>query len=103
MGLFTSFFGKKQRKLDDFFSRDAVIIDVRSKAEYDNGAIPGSKHIPLQTIATNAAKIKSWDAPIICVCASGARSASATAILKSKGIETMNGGGWLSLYKKINT
>ena len=103
MWLFSNFFGNKQRKLDDFFSRDAVIIDVRSKAEYDNGAIPGSKHIPLQTISANAPKIKSWDTPIICVCASGARSASATAILKSKGIETMNGGGWLSLYKKMNT
>ena len=103
MWLFSNFFGNKQRKLDDFFSRNAVIIDVRSKAEYDSGAIPGSKHIPLQSIATNAPKIKSWDTPIICVCASGARSASATAILKSKGIETMNGGGWLSLYKKMNT
>ncbi|WP_035335674.1 rhodanese-like domain-containing protein [Dokdonia sp. PRO95] len=103
MGLFSNFFGKKQRKLDDFFSRDAVIIDVRSKAEYDSGAIPGSKHIPVQNIAAQATTIKKWNKPVICVCASGGRSATAAAVLRSKGIEAMNGGGWLSLYKKMIT
>lgn len=102
MGLLSSLFGNKKKKIADFVSRGAIIVDVRSKGEYDNGAIPGSKHIPVQTIGTKATTIKKWNKPVICVCASGARSASAAAILKGQGIEAMNGGTWMSVYKKIN-
>lgn len=101
MGLFNSLFVNKQKKISDFISRGAIIIDVRSKGEYDSGAIPGSKHIPVQTIAGEIATIKKWNKPVICVCASGVRSASAAAILKANGVETMNGGTWMSVYKKI--
>ncbi len=99
MGLF-GLFGNKGNKIQEFKSRGAIILDVRSKAEYDNGAIPGSKHIPLQQVATKVAQIKKWNKPVICCCASGMRSATAAGILKSNGIESMNGGGYQSLYKK---
>lgn len=102
MGLLSSLFGNKQKKIADFISRGALVVDVRTKGEYDSGAIPGSKHIPLQAVGTYITTIKEWNKPIICVCASGARSASAAAILKSKGVDAMNGGSWMSTYKKIN-
>jgi rhodanese-related sulfurtransferase len=102
MGVFSFLFGNKDKKIEGFQSRGAIIIDVRSKGEYDQGAIPGSKHIPVQTISGQLANIKKWGKPIICVCASGARSASAAAILKGKGVEAMNGGTWMSVYKKMN-
>lgn len=102
MGLLSSLFGNKKKKIDDFTSRGAIIIDVRSKAEYTHGAIPGSKNIPIQTISTQVSKIKKMGKPVICVCASGARSASAAAILKGQGVEAMNGGTWMSVYQKIN-
>ncbi|WP_415372883.1 rhodanese-like domain-containing protein [Patiriisocius sp. Uisw_047] len=57
------------------------MLDVRSKAEYDNGAIPGSKHIPLQQVNSKIEEIKKWNRPMICCCASGMRSGSASAIL----------------------
>ena len=101
MGLLNFLFGNKGNKIKDFTDRDAVILDVRSKAEYDSGAIPGSKHIPLQQVASKIAVIKKWNKPVICCCASGMRSGSASAILKSNGVESMNGGGWASLYKKL--
>jgi len=100
MGLF-GLFGNKNKKIEDFKSRGAIILDVRSKAEYDSGAIPGSKHIPLQQISSKIAAIKKWNKPVICCCASGMRSGSASAILKSNGIESMNGGGYQSLYNKL--
>lgn len=103
MGLFSSLFGNKKKKIDDFTSRGAIIVDVRSKGEYDSGAIPGSKHIALQTISGKVATIKKWNKPIICVCASGARSASAAAMLRSSGIEAMNGGAWMSVYKQLES
>jgi rhodanese-related sulfurtransferase len=101
MGLLDFFFGNKKNKIEDFQKRGAIVIDVRTTAEYNSGAIPGSKNIPLQSITNRAAEIKKWDKPVILCCASGMRSGSAAAILKGKGIEAMNGGGWFSLSKKL--
>jgi rhodanese-related sulfurtransferase len=101
MGFFSFLFGNKTNKIKDFTDREAIILDVRSKGEYDSGAIPGSKHIPLQQIQAKASEIKKWDKPVITCCASGMRSGSAAAILRSKGIEAINGGGWQSLYNKL--
>lgn len=102
MGILSRLFGNKQKKIDDFISRGAIIVDVRSKGEYDSGAIPGSKHIPVQTIGSKVTPLKKLNKPVICVCASGGRSASAVAILKSQGIEAINGGTWMSVYNKMN-
>ncbi len=79
----------------------AIIIDVRSKAEFQSGHIKGAINMPLQTLSQNLSKIKK-DKPIITCCASGMRSASAKGILKSNGFdEVYNGGGWMSLNNKI--
>ena len=78
----------------------AVIIDVRSKGEYQGGHIKGSLNIPLDTLSNNIAKLKK-EKPVITCCASGMRSASAKSILKSKGFEAYNGGGWMTLRNRI--
>lgn len=79
----------------------AVIIDVRTKAEFQDGHIKGSVNIPLQSLENNLSKIKK-DKPVITCCASGMRSASAKGILKSRGYtDVYNGGGWSSLKYKI--
>ncbi len=101
MGLFDFLFGNKTKKIDDFKSRNAVILDVRTKGEYQGGAIPGSKNIPLQQISARLAEIKKWNKPVITCCASGMRSGSAATILRSNGVEAMNGGGWHSLSQKL--
>lgn len=101
MGLFNLLFGNKNKKIQDFKIRGAIVVDVRSKAEYDGGAIPGSKNIPLQLIPKKVSEIKKWNKPIILCCASGMRSGSASGILKRNGIEALNGGGWFGLSKKL--
>ena len=79
----------------------AIILDVRSKSEFINGNINGSKNIPLDTLTTNIVKLKK-DTPIITCCASGMRSAAAKNILKSNGFnEVFNGGSWMTLRNKI--
>ncbi len=79
----------------------AVILDVRSKGEYQNGHIKGSLNISVDTLANNLSKLKK-DKPIITCCASGMRSASAKSLLKSKGFtEVHNGGSWMTLQNKI--
>jgi rhodanese-related sulfurtransferase len=79
----------------------AVIIDVRSPQEFDNGHIKGSKNIPVNIIQREVNSIKKIGKPIITVCQSGGRSGMAKGILKSAGIEVYNGGSWFGLRSKI--
>jgi rhodanese-related sulfurtransferase len=101
MGLFSFLFGNKTKKIQEFVSRDAVILDVRTKAEFASGAIKGSKNIPLQQISGRLSEIKKWNKPVIACCASGMRSGSAATFLRNNDIEAMNGGGWMSLQNKL--
>ena len=101
MGFFDFLTGNKSDKIKDFQSRSAIIIDVRTKAEFDQGAIPGSKNIPLQILNSKINEIKKLNRPVIACCASGMRSSSATSVLNSNGIEAINGGGWASLKSKL--
>lgn len=81
----------------------ALIVDVRTKGEYQGGNIKGSVNIPLDTLPSQLAKLKK-NKPVITCCASGMRSASALNILKSGGFnEVYNGGGWMSLQNQIQT
>ena len=101
MGLFDFLTGNKTEKIKDFQARGAVIIDVRTRGEFQQGAIRGSKNIPLQNINTQIAAIKKLNKPIIVCCASGMRSGSATTMLKSQGVDIINGGGMGSLQRKL--
>lgn len=101
MGLLDFLFGNKSKKIEDFKSRNAIIVDVCTQSEYDQGAIPGSKHIPLKELPKHLNALKELKKPIITCCASGVRSGSAAVILRKNNIEAMNGGGWQSLSKKL--
>ena len=89
--------GAKKEQILDMVSRGGIIIDVRTAAEFAGGNVPGSKNIPLNTISAKANNIKKLNKPVIVCCASGMRSGQAASILKSKGIEVINGGSWRSL------
>ena len=85
----------------ELLKQGAVILDVRSKGEYQGGHIKGSVNIPVDVLRNNLSKLNK-EKPIITCCASGMRSASAKSILKSNGFtEVYNGGGWMSLQFKI--
>lgn len=93
--------GSKSQSIQEFTHKGAVIIDVRSPGEFQGGHIKGSKNIPLNTIGNQIDAIKKANKPVIVCCASGMRSAQAASILKSNGIEVINGGGWQGLESKI--
>ena len=85
----------------ELLKQGAVIVDVRSKGEYQGGHIKGSINIPVDALRNYLAKLDKTK-PIITCCASGMRSVSAKSILKSNGFtELYNGGGWMSLQSKI--
>lgn len=78
----------------------AQLIDVRTKEEFRSGHIKGSMNIPLHELAKNLVKINK-SKPVIVCCASGVRSGSARNLLEASGYSVYNGGGWLSLQRKI--
>ena len=83
--------------LKEIIAKGAVIIDVRTKEEFDEGHNHGSLNIPVDSLGKNM----DWllkDVPIVLVCASGARSQMGKFILDANGFkEVYNGGAWNSL------
>jgi phage shock protein E len=71
----------------------AMVLDVRSQAEFRGGAYPGARNIPLQELAGRLSEIPKGR-PIVAYCASGIRSAAAVKLLRRSGHEdVVNGGG----------
>ena len=102
MSLF-SLLGFGGNKIKEALRRGAVVIDVRTAHEFDQGKVPGSINIPIDRIADNAERIKDMKKPIIFCCASGMRSSTAAGTLKGKGLkEVYNGGSWQHVLKLIN-
>ncbi len=80
----------------------AIILDVRSKGEFESGHIKGAINIPVEQLHHNFNKLKNKSKPIITCCASGMRSASAKSLLISNGyLVVHNGGAWGSLQNKL--
>lgn len=66
----------------------AVLIDVRSEAEYVGGNVPGAINIPVSRIVAGVEKrFPDKSQTLLCYCASGARSGSAVSQLKAAGYE----------------
>ena len=80
----------------------AVIIDVRTPAEFTAGHIPGSRNISLDKLAAGLKELKALNRPIITCCQSGTRSGIASRMLKNAGVDAYNGGSWSALLKKIS-
>jgi phage shock protein E len=87
-------FGNKQVDKAQALSTGAVIIDVRTPAEFEEGHLLNARNIPLNELKANAELIRSWKKPVITVCRSGSRSGIAKSILEGLGIKTINGGAW---------
>ena len=80
----------------------AILIDVRSKQEFNFGHIHGAINIPVEQLGNKLNKIKNKNKAIITYCASGMRSASAKRFLRSIGFaEVYNGGCISSLQNKL--
>ncbi|WP_449397822.1 rhodanese-like domain-containing protein [Chryseobacterium wanjuense] len=94
-------FGMDKTDYTVLIKQGAVILDVRSKSEYDGGHIKNAINIPVDQLEKNLSRL-SKDKTIITCCASGMRSATAQSILQNNGYKNVhNGGGWVSLNNKI--
>lgn len=97
-----SFLGPGASSLRKAYEAGAIIIDVRSGIEYDQGRIGDSINIPVDRLAISLDRLKAITTGIICCCNTGARSAQAVKYLKQQGIRhVMDGGSWEKLARAI--
>ena len=64
----------------------AVLVDVRSRAEFDGGHIIDARHVPQEELAQAGESLKRFkDKVVITCCESGMRSGAATRVLQAQG------------------
>ncbi len=102
LDIIKNLFGMDKIDYAALLKEGAIILDVRSKSEFDGGHIKNSINIPVDQLQNNLSRLKDKNKTIITCCASGMRSASAKSILLNNGYKNVhNGGGWSSLNNKI--
>lgn len=102
MGLLTKILGLGD-DAPEALPEQALLLDVRSPAEYASGHIRDAIPIPLSDIAMDIGRVApEKSAPIIVYCQSGGRSASARQQLLQMGYQNVvNGGGLHTLAGRI--
>ena len=101
MSLFGIFNTKAVNNIKSYLEKGAIVLDVRTQAEWDKGHIKNAKHIALNLIPLKLEEIKKLNKPIIAVCKSGGRSQQATQFLAKNGVDIMNGGSWQNVAQYV--
>jgi rhodanese-related sulfurtransferase len=95
MGFFNFFGGGKDTNaIKEYLDKGAIVLDVRTPAEFAEGNVEGSKLITLNDIPQSITEIKNWNKPVVIVCRSGGRAGTALNYLTEAGIDAINGGAW---------
>ena len=75
-------------------TQGAILLDVRSEAEFASGNAPGTRNIPLNELGQHLGSIP-ITSPVVVGCASGTRSGMAKLVLKKNGYQRVyNIGAW---------
>lgn len=72
----------------DFESRDHILLDVRTVAEFNEGHIEGATNIPVEELDRYLDRLPK-DKTIVVYCRSGNRSATAATLLKNEGFSSV--------------
>jgi rhodanese-related sulfurtransferase len=85
-------------------NQGAVLVDVRSQAEFDAGHIRDARHLPQEQVAGAAESLKKFkDKVIVACCESGMRSGAATRVLRTQGFgKVVNLRGGLQAWRAEN-
>lgn len=71
-------------------NQDAMVLDVRSEAEFNSGHIAGAKNLTLVDLKAQFEKLGPKDRAILVVCESGSRSAAAASFLCKNAFTQVN-------------
>jgi rhodanese-related sulfurtransferase len=90
------------KNAQEILKNGAVLIDVRTSAEYAGGSVEGALNIPLDEIGKRIEeKVKDKNTAILVFCLSGARSAMAKRALISAGYKNVHNLGSFIRAKSI--
>jgi len=95
-----SILGLGNGKLKEALRRGAIVIDIRTAAEFDRGKVPDSINIPVDRININLKRIVQMKRPIIICSNSDSENESVIDVLKANGVtEIYNGGRWTKIWR----
>jgi rhodanese-related sulfurtransferase len=82
----------------------AVLLDVRTQAEFDAGHILDARHVPQDQLASSTETLKKYkDKVVIACCESGMRSGAAARVLQAQGFtKVVNLKGGLQAWRAEN-
>jgi rhodanese-related sulfurtransferase len=85
-------------------NQGALVLDVRSQAEFDAGHIREARHVPQEQVGSAAETLKKYkDKVIIAYCESGMRSGAAARVLRNQGFaKVVNLRGGLQAWRAEN-
>ena len=99
-----SILGIGNGKIKDALRRGAVIIDIRTAAEFDRGKVHDSINIPLDRININLKRIVQMNRPLIICSNSDSENERVIDVLKANGVkEIYNGGNWTKLWSMMRS
>ena len=75
----------------------AVILDIRSREEFETKGIPGSVNVPFDEISTGLSKLPK-DKPVYVLCRTGDLSEEVAEILEDRGYDVFNIEGGYAAY-----
>lgn len=77
----------------------AVLLDVRSGPEWDSGHAPGATHLPLHEVIEGGSDVVG-DRPVVAICRSGGRSATAARVLSRAGADAYSVRGGMDAWRR---
>lgn len=85
-------------------NQGALMVDVRTRAEFESGHVIDARHLPQEQVAQAAESLKKFREKIlIACCESGMRSGAATRVLKNQGFtKVVNLRGGLQAWRAEN-
>jgi rhodanese-related sulfurtransferase len=85
-------------------NQGAVLVDVRSKAEFDSGHVIDAKHVPQDQLAQGGELLRKYkDKVVVTCCESGMRSGAAARVLQAQGFtKVVNLRGGLQAWRAEN-
>ena len=81
------------------FGKHPLVLDVRQTDEFRSGHISGAKLIPLNELHRRMGELPKGR-EIVCICASGNRSTSASKMLAKEGFTVLNVQGGMLAWRR---